>query len=71
MSKFWLLCALCLLSLSACEKQKQASAEVGAVPKQIIDKVTSDLNTAQAIADEQLKAAESLDSPESEQKPRE
>ncbi len=68
MFKFWLFCALCLLSLSACEKEKQASAEVGAVPKQILDKATSDINAAAAIADERLKAVESLDSAESVQK---
>ncbi len=62
MFKFWLFCALCLFSLSACEKQKQASAEVGAVPKQILDKATSDINAATAIADERLKAVENLDS---------
>jgi len=55
-----------LLSLSACEKQKQASAEVGAVPKQTLDKVTSDINAASAIAEERLKAVESLDSPAAE-----
>lgn len=66
--KFWLFCALCLLSLSACEKEKQASAEVGAVPKQILDKAASDINAAAAIADERLKAAERLDSAESVQK---
>lgn len=65
MSKFWLFCALCLLSLSACEKQKQASAEVGAVPKQIIDKVTNDINAATVMTDERLKAGENLDAPES------
>ncbi len=66
MSKFWLFCALCLLSLSACEKQKQASAEVGAVPKQTLDKVTSDINAASALAEERLKAVERLDSPAAE-----
>lgn len=64
--RFWLFCALCLLSLSACEKQKQASAEVGAVPKQILDKATSDINAAAVIADERLKAVEHLDSPAAE-----
>jgi hypothetical protein len=63
LSKFWLLCVLSLLSLSACEKQKQASAEVGAIPKQILDKATSDINTASAIAEEQLKTVEGLDAP--------
>lgn len=67
MFKFWLFCTLCLFSLNACEKEKQASAEVGAVPKQIIDKVTSDINAATVMADEQLKAGENLDAPESTQ----
>ena len=39
-----------LLLLSACEQQKQASSEVGAVPKQILDKATNDINAAQAPA---------------------
>lgn len=51
------------LFLSACEQQKQASAEVGAVPKQILDKATSDINNAAAVAAEQAKAAEDLDAP--------
>ncbi len=66
MFKFWLFCALSLLSLNACEKQKQASAEVGAVPKQILDKATSDINAASAIAEERLKAVERLDLPAAE-----
>lgn len=48
-----------LLLLSACEQQKQASSEVGAVPKQILDKATNDINAAQALAAEKMKAAES------------
>ena len=60
--KFWLFCALCLLSFSACEKQKQASAEVGAVPKQMIDKTTSDINAAAASNEARLKEVERLDS---------
>jgi hypothetical protein len=51
------------MTFTACEKQKQASAEVGAVPKQIIDKATTDINKAEALAAEQLKAAESADAP--------
>lgn len=51
------------LFLSACEQQKQASAEVGAVPKQILEKATSDINNAAAVAAEQAKAAEDLDAP--------
>lgn len=51
------------LFLSACEQQKQASVEVGAVPKQILEKATSDINNAAAVAAEQAKAAEDLDAP--------
>jgi hypothetical protein len=61
--KLLILCALCAMTFTACEKQKQASAEVGAVPKQIIDKATTDINKAEALAAEQLKAAESVDAP--------
>ena len=63
MIKLLLVCALCTVTLSACEKQKQASAEVGAVPKQIMDKATNDLNNAQALEAEQRKALENVDSP--------
>ena len=63
MVKLLLICALCAATLSACEKQKQASAEVGAVPKQIMDKATNDLNNAQALEAEQRKALENVDSP--------
>ena len=63
MFKLLLVCALCVMTFTACEKQKQASAEVGAVPKQIIDKATTDINKAEALAADQLKAAESVDTP--------
>jgi len=36
---------------------------VGAVPKQIIDKATQDINKAQALATENLKTLENLDAP--------
>jgi uncharacterized lipoprotein YajG len=49
--------------LTACEQQKQASAEVGAIPKQILDKATNDINAAAAVAAEQAKAAENVDAP--------
>lgn len=52
-----------LLLLSACEQQKQASAEVGAIPKQILDKATNDINAAQALAAEKQKDVENLDAP--------
>lgn len=51
------------MTLTACEKEKQASAEVGTIPKQIIDKATNDINNATALAAEKLKAVESEDSP--------
>ena len=61
MIKLLLVCALCTVTLSACEKQKQASAEVGAVPKTIMDKATNDLNNAQTLEAEQRKALENVD----------
>ena len=63
MVKLLLVCALCAVTLTACEKQKQASAEVGAIPKTIMDKATNDLNKAQALEAEQRKALENLDTP--------
>jgi hypothetical protein len=56
--KLLLLCAVYTIALTACEKEKQASATIGVVPKQIIDKATNDINKATAIAAEKLKAAE-------------
>jgi len=63
MVKLLLVCALCVVTLSACEKQKQASAEVGAMPKQMMDKATNDLNNAQALEAEQRKVLENVDAP--------
>lgn len=63
MVKLLLVCALWAVTLSACEKQKQASAEVGATPKAIMDKANNDLNNAQALEAEQRKALENLDAP--------
>ena len=63
MVKLLLICALCAATLSACEKQKQASAEVGAMPKQMMDKTTNDLNKAQALETEQRKALDNVDAP--------
>jgi hypothetical protein len=57
-----------LLVLTACEQQKQASAEVGAVPKKILDKATNDINNAAAVAEEQAKAAENESAPADEGK---
>ena len=50
-------------TLAACGQQKQASAEAGAIPKTIIDKVANDINAAQALAAEQAKAIESVNAP--------
>ena len=61
MLKLLLACALCTVTLTACEKQKQASAEVGAVPKTIMDKANNDLNKAQTLEAEQRKALEKVD----------
>lgn len=61
--KYWLICALAIANLTACEQQKQASAEVGAVPKQILDKAKSDIQNAEALAAQNLQALENLDAP--------
>ena len=50
-----------LALLTACEQQKQASAEVGAIPKQILNKATNDINAAQALAAEKQKEIENVD----------
>ena len=64
MLKLLLVFALCTLTLIACEKQKQASAEVGTIPKKmIIDKTNNDLNNAQTHEAEQRKALENVDAP--------
>ena len=68
MFKLLLICTVLAVTLTACDKQKQASAEVGAIPKQIIDKATNDINNATELAAEKMKAAENLDSQESVQK---
>lgn len=53
-----------LVVLNACEQQKQASAEVGAMPKQIIDKATSDIDHATATSVQRLEAIEHLEASE-------
>ena len=60
MLKLLLFCAFCVFTLSACEKQKQASAKLAATPKTIMDKATNDLNNAQALEAEQRKALENV-----------
>ena len=61
-------CAICAGTLTACEQQKQASAEVGAIPKTIIDKTTNDINAAQALAAEKMQAIENIEAPADEAK---
>lgn len=68
MFKSLLLCALYVVTLSACEQQKQASAEVGAIPKTILDKATNDINAAEALSAENQKALEAIDAPAEEVK---
>ena len=63
MIKILWICAILTLNISACEQQKQASAEVGAVPKTIMDKAKNDLNNAEALAAEQRKSLENVDAP--------
>ena len=63
MIKWLLICTLCGVTLSACEQQKQASAEVGAIPKTIIDKATNDIKAAEALAAENQKALENVEAP--------
>ena len=63
MFKLLAICALCAVTLSACEQQKQASAEVGAIPKTILDKAKNDINAAEALAAEKQKKLENVDAP--------
>jgi uncharacterized lipoprotein YajG len=52
-----------LALLTACEQQQQASRDVGAKPKEIIDKVTNDLNAGQELANEKMKDVENEEAP--------
>ena len=63
MFKLLAVCALCAVILTACEQQKQASAEVGAIPKTILDKAKNDVNAAQALEAEKAKALENIEAP--------
>jgi hypothetical protein len=59
-----LIAALALLTgLMACEEQKQTARNLGAMPKQTLDKTRTDLDKAAAEAGERLKRAEEADSP--------
>ncbi len=64
MPKSLLLYAMLVVTFTACEKQKEASSEVGAIPKQILDKAKTDINNASALAAEQLKASENIETTE-------
>lgn len=55
------ICTMLALILIACEKQKEASAEIGAIPKNILDKAQTDINHATELATEQLKSADNID----------
>lgn len=55
----FLVSTICIVTLTACEKQKQATPEVGATPKTILDKAKKDINAAQALDAEKLNATES------------
>jgi hypothetical protein len=59
---------LSALTLTACEQQKQASAEVSAIPKTILDKANNDINAAQALDAEKTKALQNIEAPADEAK---
>ena len=63
MFKLLIVYVLCAVPLAACEQQKQASAEVGAIPKTILDKAKNDINAAQALEAEKAKALENIEAP--------
>ena len=54
--------------LTACGQQKQASSEVGAIPKEILDKAKNEINAAEAAAAEQAKALENIEAPAEDSK---
>lgn len=56
-------CAFCVVALSACEQQKQASAEVGAIPKTILVKAKNDIDAAQALEAEKANVLENVEAP--------
>jgi hypothetical protein len=58
MLKLLIICGIFSTTLSACEQQKQASTEIGAIAKQTIDKVTEDIAKAQALAAARIESAE-------------
>lgn len=58
MNKLIFYAVLCIFSLTGCEKEKPEATTMGSVPKQIIDKATSEIDNATEIAAERLKTAE-------------
>ncbi|MDP3087964.1 MAG: hypothetical protein Q8M99_07290 [Methylotenera sp.] len=66
MFKSLLLFAMLAVTFTACEKQKEASSEVGAIPKQILDKAKTDISNASELAAKQLQDVENIDAPEIE-----
>lgn len=68
MFKLLLIYTLCVMGCTACEKEKRASAEIGALPKQTLDKVTDDLNKASALTSAELKTIENENTFESKDK---
>jgi hypothetical protein len=67
MFKLLLFCAV-FFGLTACDKEKQESATIGAVPKQILDKTKGDINKATALAAERMKVAENEANPKDVEK---
>ena len=63
MHKYLLVYAIGAFTSAACEQQKQASAEVGAIPKTIIDKAVNDIKAAQVLAANQAIALENIEAP--------
>ncbi len=63
MYKYLIIYAVGAFTLAACEQQKQASAEVGAIPKTIIDKTVNDIKAAQVLAAEQTKTIANFEAP--------
>jgi hypothetical protein len=63
MFKLMIIFVVFALTLNACKQQKQASAEVGAIPKTILDKAKNDISAAEALAAQNQKALENVEAP--------
>lgn len=59
--KSLLLCITFTLTLTACKEQQEASAEIGAKPKQMIDKATQAAESIEAAQALTLKKTEAID----------